>query len=66
MKPKPEPEVTKISLDPESGIELQTYLATLDGYLLGFKAGIEAAKQARVDQVVKSFRAKQGIIPSGG
>ena len=49
----------KIALDPESGIELREYLVALDGYLAGVKAGIEAARQIRIDQIVKASRAKQ-------
>jgi hypothetical protein len=52
----------KIALDPESGIELQTYIAGLDGYLAGVKAAIEAAKQIRVDQIIKAHRAKQDAL----
>ena len=48
----------KISLDPELGIELQVFTATLDGYLAGVKAGVEAARQVRIDQIVKTHRAK--------
>jgi hypothetical protein len=52
----------KIALDPEGGIELQVFLATCDGYVAGMKAGIEAAKQIRIDQIVKAHRAKSTVV----
>jgi hypothetical protein len=53
----------KITLDPESGIDLQIFNATLDGYLAGVKAGLEAAKQVRLDQIVTAHRAKHTPAP---
>jgi hypothetical protein len=49
----------KIALDQETSVEFQVFVAALDAYAAGVKAGTEAAKQARIDQIVKAHRAKQ-------
>lgn len=49
----------QIALDPDAAAELSVYLASLDAYLAGVKAGIEAARQIRLDQIIKAHRGTQ-------